>query len=104
MWDDNPTCPALCCASGLPSFQPAATWKGWDHSSWSISAQKGSNVPSGKGVAVAWAEAQSLQAAACAAWLHGSLLGFLKGKTCQLCEGGQQNDGNEPELVRIAKV
>lgn len=73
---------------------PAAVWKGWCHSSRSISAQKGSNMPSSKGVA---ADAHT-------AGLCGSLPGFLKGKTCQLQEGGQQNNRNEPELEGIAKV
>lgn len=41
---------------------------------------------------------------ALAAGLCSSLLGFLKGKTCQLWEGGQHNDGNRPKLERIARI
>lgn len=61
-------------------------------------------MPSSKGVAVDTANAQSTQAGAHTAGLCSSLLGFLKGKTCQLWEGGQHNSGNEPELERIAKI
>ena len=61
-------------------------------------------MPSGKGVAVDTADAQSPRAAARAAGLCSSLTGFLKGKTCQLWEGGQRNDGNKPELETIARI
>jgi len=94
---------AQCCVVPLGCSHSSQQQRGRDGSipAGPLVLRRDLTVPSSKG---AQAETQSLQAAAHAAGLHGSLLGFLKGKTCQLCEGGQQNDGSEPELVRIARV
>lgn len=86
------TCPVLC-PGCFPSI-PAVKWEGWCQPSPSLSAQKGSD---------AFQPRCSLQHSL-AAGLCRSLLGFLKGKTCQPWEGGQHNDGNKPELERIARI
>lgn len=52
---DLPKFVSIRCVPGTRGYfpsRPAALWKGWCWSSQSISAQKGSNVPSSKGVAV----------------------------------------------------
>lgn len=81
---------AQCCvwAVSLPSQQP------WERGG----ASPGSALVLRRDLmclpAKVWPLAQPVHEAL-AAGLCRSLLGFLKGKTCQLWEGGQHNDGNK---------